>query len=84
MGDTVTIETDTCILRDVRLGENVSYFNFVNLYGCTIGNETKIGAFMEIHKSATVDDGGRYCPTPSSARACISGTCLHRAHPRPA
>jgi acetyltransferase-like isoleucine patch superfamily enzyme len=67
MGDTVTIETGTCILRDVRLGENVSYFNFVNLYGCTIGDETKIGAFVEIQKNATV---GRRCKISSHSFVC--------------
>jgi acetyltransferase-like isoleucine patch superfamily enzyme len=67
MGDTVTIETGTCILREVRLGENVSYFNFVNLYGCTIGDETKIGAFVEIQKNATV---GRRCKISSHSFVC--------------
>jgi acetyltransferase-like isoleucine patch superfamily enzyme len=67
MGDTVTIETGTYILRDVRLGENVSYFDFVNLYGCTIGDETKIGAFVEIQKNATV---GRRCKISSHSFVC--------------
>ncbi len=67
MSDTVTIETDTCILRDVRLGQNVQYYNFVNLYGCTIGDETKIGAFVEIQKNATV---GRRCKISSHSFVC--------------
>lgn len=67
MGDTVTIETGTCILRDVRLGENVRYYNFVNLYGCTIGDETKIGAFVEIQSNATV---GRRCKISSHSFVC--------------
>jgi acetyltransferase-like isoleucine patch superfamily enzyme len=67
MGETVTIETGTCILRDVRLGENVRYFNFVNLYGCAIGDETKIGAFVEIQKDATV---GRRCKISSHSFVC--------------
>ena len=67
MGEPVTVETSTCILRDVRLGENVRYFNFVNLYGCTIGDETKIGAFVEIQKDATV---GRRCKISSHSFVC--------------
>lgn len=67
MGETVTIETGTCILRDVRLGEKVRYFNFVNLYGCAIGDETKIGAFVEIQKDATV---GRRCKISSHSFVC--------------
>ena len=67
MSDTVTIETGTCILRDVRLGQNVQYYHFVNLYGCTIGDETKIGAFVEIQKNATV---GRRCKISSHSFVC--------------
>ena len=67
MSDTVTIETGTCILRDVRLGQNVKYPNFVNLYDCTIGDETRIGAFVEIQKNATV---GRRCKISSHTFVC--------------
>ncbi len=38
----------------VTLGHNVRIFDFVNLYGCTIGDNTKIGAFVEIQKGATI------------------------------
>ena len=38
------------ILNDVKLGENVKICDFVNLYGCEIGDNTKIGTFVEIQK----------------------------------
>src|SRR5215216_3583330 len=42
------------IAPDVRLGRGVKLFAFVNLYGCEIGDESKIGAFVEIQKGAVV------------------------------
>src|SRR5512135_367041 len=42
------------IAPDVRLGRNVKIFAFVNLYGCEIGDESKIGAFVEIQKGARI------------------------------
>jgi acetyltransferase-like isoleucine patch superfamily enzyme len=42
------------IAPDVRLGKGVKIFAFVNLYGCDIGDESKIGAFVEIQKGVTV------------------------------
>ena len=45
-----------CIAPDVKLGKNVGIFAFVNLYGCEIGDETKIGAFVEIQKGVKVGD----------------------------
>ena len=47
--------------KDVRLGK------FINLYGCRIGDETKIGAFVEIQKNATV---GRRCKISSHTFIC--------------
>ena len=44
----------TCIARDVKLGRNVKIYAFVNLYGCSIGDETKIGTFVEIQKGVTI------------------------------
>jgi UDP-3-O-[3-hydroxymyristoyl] glucosamine N-acyltransferase len=41
------------IAPDVKLGRDVRIFGFVNLYGCEIGDETKIGSFVEIQKTAT-------------------------------
>jgi len=42
------------IAADVQLGKDVKIYSFVNLYGCTIGDETKIGAFVEIQRGAVV------------------------------
>ena len=44
------------IAADVKLGRNVQIFAFVNLYGCEIGDEAKIGTFVEIQKGARVGD----------------------------
>ena len=55
------------IAPDVRLGRNVRIFAFVNLYGCEIGNETKIGAFVEIQKGVTV---GERCKISSHTFIC--------------
>lgn len=42
------------VAPDVRLGKGVKFFSFVNLYGCDIGDDTKIGAFVEIQKGVRV------------------------------
>jgi len=55
------------IAPDVKLGENVKIHNFVNLYGCEIGDNTKIGVFVEIQKNAKV---GRYCKISSHTFIC--------------
>jgi acetyltransferase-like isoleucine patch superfamily enzyme len=56
-----------CIAPDVKLGTDVSLSKFINLYGCEIGDETKIGAFVEIQKNATV---GRRCKISSHTFIC--------------
>ena len=56
-----------CIGDDVRLGNNVRVSKFVNLYGCEIGDETKIGAFVEIQKNAKV---GSRCKISSHTFVC--------------
>jgi acetyltransferase-like isoleucine patch superfamily enzyme len=43
-----------CITDDVKLGKNVIIRDFVNLYGCTIGDNSRIGTFVEIQKNATI------------------------------
>jgi len=59
---------DTCIIApDVKLGKNVKIFSFVNLYGCAIGDNTKIGTFVEIQKNAVV---GRNCKISSHTFIC--------------
>lgn len=46
---------DFCrIAPDVKLGENVKYYGFVNLYGCSIGDNSRIGTFVEIQKNADI------------------------------
>jgi len=55
------------IAPDVKLGENVRVFNFVNLYGCTIGDNSKIGAFVEIQKNAHI---GKNCKISSHTFIC--------------
>jgi len=55
------------IAPDVKLGENVRVFNFVNLYGCTIGDNSKIGAFVEIQKNAHI---GKNCKISSHTFVC--------------
>ncbi len=55
------------IASDVRLGEGVEIFGFVNLYGCTIGDGTRIGCFVEIQKHVAV---GRRCKISSHTFVC--------------
>ena len=56
-----------CIAPDVKLGEGVKLSQFVNLYGCEVGDHTKIGAFVEIQKNARV---GRSCKISSHTFIC--------------
>jgi len=56
-----------CIADDVKLGEGVKLSKFINLYGCTIGDNTKIGAFVEVQKNAIV---GRNCKISSHSFIC--------------
>jgi len=56
-----------CISPDVRLGKDVKLSKFINLYGCEIGDETKVGAFVEIQKNATV---GKRCKISSHTFIC--------------
>ena len=56
-----------CIASDVKLGKNVKLSKFINLYGCTVGDDTKIGAFVEIQKNATV---GSNCKVSSHTFIC--------------
>lgn len=56
-----------CIAADVQLGENVKLSKFINLYGCSIGDNTKIGSFVEIQKGAAV---GKNCKVQSHSFIC--------------
>ena len=55
------------IAEDVKLGENVKLARFINLYGCTIGDNTKIGTFVEVQKNATI---GKSCKISSHTFIC--------------
>jgi acetyltransferase-like isoleucine patch superfamily enzyme len=55
------------VTPDVKLGQNVKIFAFVNLYGCTIGDDTKVGTFVEIQKNAFI---GRNCKISSHTFIC--------------
>jgi len=54
-------------INNVNLGKDVKIFDFVNLYGCTIGDNTKVGTFVEIQKNATV---GKDCKISSHTFIC--------------
>ena len=56
-----------CIAPDVKLGHDVKLSKFVNLYGCAVGDNTKIGAFVEIQKNAKV---GKNCKISSHTFIC--------------
>ena len=55
------------IAPSVKLGQNVRLSKFINLYGCEIGDETKIGAFVEIQKNSSV---GKCCKISSHTFIC--------------
>src|SRR6516162_9939148 len=56
-----------CIAPDVKLGRDVKLSKFINLYGCEIGDETKVGAFVEVQKNATI---GKRCKISSHTFVC--------------
>jgi acetyltransferase-like isoleucine patch superfamily enzyme len=56
-----------CVAPDVRLGANVKLSKFINLYGCEVGDNTKVGAFVEIQKNARV---GKNCKISSHTFIC--------------
>ena len=61
------MNTYLCISPDVKLGKDVKLSRFINLYGCEIGDETKIGAFVEIQKNAKI---GNRCKISSHTFIC--------------
>ena len=68
------------IAPDVKLGKNVKLAKFINLYGCEIGDETKIGTFVEVQKNARI---GRRCKISSHAFICEGVTiedCVFIGH----
>lgn len=56
-----------CIAADVKMGKNVKLSKFINLYGCDIGDNTKIGAFVEVQKNASI---GKNCKISSHTFVC--------------
>ena len=56
-----------CVAPDVKLGKNVRLSKFINLYGCEVGDESRIGAFVEIQKNASI---GKRCKISSHSFIC--------------
>lgn len=65
----MTVQTSTLqkISPDVKLGKGVKIYDFVNLYGCEIGDNTKIGTFVEVQKGAKI---GKNCKISSHTFIC--------------
>jgi acetyltransferase-like isoleucine patch superfamily enzyme len=61
------MEQYLCIAPDVKLGKNVKMSKFINMYGCEVGDYTKIGAFVEIQKNAII---GKSCKISSHTFIC--------------
>src|SRR3954452_17057030 len=61
------MSSHVCIAPSVKLGKDVKLSQFINLYGCEVGDETKIGAFVEIQKNASV---GKRCKISSHTFVC--------------
>lgn len=64
---TVTINNPKQSLNNVTLGENVKIYDFVNAYGCSIDDGSKVGTFVEIQKGATI---GKNCKISSHSFIC--------------
>ena len=62
-----SLQPNQLIAPDVKLGKNVRIFAFTNLYGCEIGDDSKIGTFVEIQKGAKV---GKRCKVSSHSFIC--------------
>jgi UDP-2-acetamido-3-amino-2,3-dideoxy-glucuronate N-acetyltransferase len=72
MSDGLEIPKFACVADDVRLGPGVRLAPFVNLYGCEVGADTRLGAFVEIQREATV---GSRCKISSHSFIC-SGVAI--------
>src|SRR5580692_7425487 len=64
---TATLNEHVCIAPDVKLGRNVKLSKFINMYGCTVGDDVKIGAFVEVQKNASI---GNNCKISSHSFVC--------------
>jgi acetyltransferase-like isoleucine patch superfamily enzyme len=65
--ETITVNSDKQSLNNVKVGKDVRIFNFVNAYGCSIDDGSKIGAFVEIQKGAFI---GKNCKISSHSFIC--------------
>ena len=65
--ETITINSDKQSLNNVKVGQNVRIFNFVNAYGCSIDDGSKVGAFVEIQKGVSI---GKNCKISSHSFLC--------------
>src|ERR1017187_5695485 len=63
----ITVNNDKQSLNNVKIGKDVRIFNFVNAYGCSIDDGSKVGAFVEIQKGATI---GKNCKISSHTFIC--------------
>jgi acetyltransferase-like isoleucine patch superfamily enzyme len=63
----ITVNSNSQILTNVKIGKDVKIYNFVNAYECTIGDGSKIGAFVEIQKGAII---GNNCKISSHSFIC--------------
>ena len=64
-------QPNICVSDDVRLGERVVLAHFVNLYGCEIGDDTRVGAFVEVQRDARI---GKRCKISSHTFVCSGVT----------
>ena len=64
---TTVLNEHVSIAPDVKLGRNVKLSKFINMYGCTVGDDVKIGAFVEIQKNASI---GNNCKISSHSFIC--------------
>jgi UDP-2-acetamido-3-amino-2,3-dideoxy-glucuronate N-acetyltransferase len=60
-----------CVADDVRMGQGVRLASYVNLYGCEIGDDTRLGAFVEVQRDAKI---GRRCKISSHTFVCSGVT----------
>lgn len=65
--ETVTVKSEKQSLNNVKMGKEVRIFDFVNAYGCSIGDHSKVGAFVEIQKNASI---GKNCKISSHTFIC--------------
>ena len=63
----ITVNNDKQSLNNVKVGQNVRIFNFVNAYGCSIDDGSKVGAFVEIQKGVFI---GKNCKISSHSFLC--------------